>query len=474
MQFNSYVFAAFFAVVLAVYNLRSLTWRGQKWWLLVTSYVFYAAWDPVFIVLLWLATVVDWTAARWISAAPSRARKRALLVVSVVLNLGVLAYFKYGGFLLDNAVAALDAIGIDYEPAPHDIVLPIGISFYTFHTLSYTLDVYLGRTKPWNDFLDFALYVTFFPALVAGPILRASQFLPQCVTPRRTTSSQLAWGCALLVIGLFQKNALADVVMAPVADALFQPGARIPNPGDAWLGTVAFAGQIFCDFAGYSTCAVGAALCLGFSIPDNFRAPYAAIGFSDFWTRWHISLSSWLRDYLYIPLGGNRSGRTRTYVNLMLTMLIGGLWHGASWTFVVWGGLHGAYLIGERVLDRVLPSGAWRRTRTARAAAMVVTFALVCVAWVFFRATSFDDAFAIVRTLFGIDTGYRVFPLVDYKLVLAGFVPLIALQWMTRELTIEEVVARTPWFARAIALGLMVTALVLMQGQDRAFIYFQF
>jgi alginate O-acetyltransferase complex protein AlgI len=193
LQFNSYVFAAFFAIVLAVYNLPALRWRGQKLWLLVTSYLFYAAWDPVFVGLVWLSTFVDWTAARLITNAPTRSRKRVLLIVSVIVNLGVLGYFKYGNFVLANVVSALHAVGVDYQPAPFDIILPIGISFYTFHTLSYTLDVYLGRTRPWDSFLDFALYVTFFPALVAGPILRASQFLPQCVLPRRTTTRLLAW-----------------------------------------------------------------------------------------------------------------------------------------------------------------------------------------------------------------------------------------------------------------------------------------
>jgi D-alanyl-lipoteichoic acid acyltransferase DltB (MBOAT superfamily) len=473
MQFNSYVFAAFFAIVLAVYNLPIVGWRGQKIWLLVASYVFYAAWDPVFIVLVWLSTVVDWTAARWIWNAPTAARKRLLMIVSVIVNLGVLGYFKYGGFVLANVVAGLHALGIDYQPAPFDIVLPIGISFYTFHTLSYTLDVYLGRTQPSNSFLDFALYVTFFPALVAGPILRASQFLPQCVTPRRTTGRALAWGLALLALGLFEKTAIADIVMAPAADNLFDAAGRF-STGDAWIGTLAFAGQIFCDFAGYSTCAIGVALCLGFAMPDNFRAPYAALGFSEFWTRWHISLSSWLRDYLYIPLGGNRIGPVRTYVNLMMTMLIGGLWHGASWTFVVWGGLHGAYLVGERGVRRVLGSAAWRHAFAARLAAAALTFTLVCVAWVFFRATSFAQAFAILKAMFGIDGGARALPVIDYELVIPTIVAILGLHWLTRERSLEELVERTPWLARSAALAFMIVAIVVAQGKDRAFIYFQF
>ena len=473
MQFNSYLFAVFFAIVLAIYNLPFLGWRGQKLWLLVASYLFYAAWDPVFIVLVWLSTFVDWTAARLITSAPTRARRRLLLIVSVIINLGVLGYFKYGNFVLANVVAGLHALGIPYDPAPLDLVLPIGISFYTFHTLSYTLDIYLGRTQPWPSFLDFALYVTFFPALVAGPILRSSQFLPQCATPRRTEARWLAWGLALLVLGLFEKTVIADAVMAPMADQMFD--AKGPfGPIDAWIGTLAFTGQIFCDFAGYSTCAIGAALCLGFSMPDNFRSPYAAIGFSDFWTRWHISLSSWLRDYLYIPLGGNRAGPIRTYVNLMLTMLIGGLWHGASWTFVGWGALHGVYLVGERLLRAALPTGAWRDAWWARGAGAAITFVGVCVAWVFFRATSFSSAFTILERMVGIGAGPRLAFRSQANLVVVTMAALLAVQWALRERSFAQVVERTPWPVRALAIAAMIEAILLMQGPDRAFIYFQF
>jgi alginate O-acetyltransferase complex protein AlgI len=475
MQFNSYIFAVFFVVVLGVYSLP-IGWRAQKVWLLVTSYLFYAAWDPVFIVLVWLSTFVDWTAARMILAAPNQRRKKLLLVLSVVVNIGVLAYFKYGNFVLENVVAGLHAVGIDYQPAPLDIVLPIGISFYTFHTLSYTLDIYLGRTKPWTSFLDFALYVTFFPALVAGPILRASQFLPQCTEQRRATARQLAWGLALLVLGLFQKCVLADIVMAPPVDDVFATGGHVGFV-DGWMGTLAFAGQIVCDFAGYSTCAIGIALCFGFSLPDNFRFPYAAIGFSDFWQRWHISLSSWLRDYLYIPLGGNRRGPVRTYVNLVLTMLIGGLWHGASWTFVMWGGLHGAYLIGERVFEKLVGAAPWRTTLWARLLGAGVTFVLVCIAWVFFRATSFGQAFALLGSMFGLDGlrhGARVLEPSNYPLIALAMASILGIHWIMRDRRVEDVVERSPWFARSVALAIMIVAIILMQGQDRAFIYFQF
>ena len=270
------------------------------------------------------------------------------LVVSLSVNLGLLGFFKYGTFLLDNFITFSELLGIPFTPAKPDIILPVGISFYTFQTLSYTLDIYFRKSRPWSSFLDYALFVTFFPQLVAGPIVRSSEFLPQCLTPRRATLERFSWGLILLVSGLFQKIVVADGLLAPIVEKVYDTG-MVPDTLSAWCGTLAFSGQIFCDFAGYSSCAIGVAMCLGFKIPDNFRSPYAAIGFSDFWGRWHISLSSWLRDYLYIPLGGNRKGAAGTYINLMLTMLIGGLWHGASWTFVFWGGLHGLYLAVERM-----------------------------------------------------------------------------------------------------------------------------
>jgi D-alanyl-lipoteichoic acid acyltransferase DltB (MBOAT superfamily) len=265
---------------------------------------------------------------------------------------------------------------------------------------------------------------------------------------------------------------LADVVLAPAADSVF--AAHQVGFADAWIGTLAFAGQIFCDFAGYSLCAIGVARCLGFALPDNFRFPYAAVGLSEFWTRWHISLSTWLRDYLYIPLGGNRRGAVRTGINLMLTMLIGGLWHGAAWTFVVWGGLHGAYLIGERLLDRALPEGAWRARPVVQVAGALITFALVCVAWVWFRAASFAQAFAILAGMAGLGGGPHVLPQLSYRLVGFVMIAILATHGAMRGRALDSVVARAPWPVRSFALGTMILAILLMQGPDRAFLYFQF
>ena len=354
MVFNSLSFAVFLAVVLLLYQLP-FRWRIHKLILLVASYVFYMAWNPPFVALLWISTLTDWFIARRLQQTDDDLRRRLLVGASLGVNLGLLAFFKYSGFALENFAALLGAVGVDYQPAAPDLVLPLGISFYTFQTLSYTLDVYRRESEPCGSFLDYALFVTFFPQLVAGPIVRSRTFLPQCTERRRASASQWTSGISLLSLGLFQKIVLADALLAPVAESVFDSNT-IPDAASAWIGTLAFSGQIFCDFSGYSSCAIGVALCLGFVLPENFAAPYASIGFSDFWRRWHISLSSWLRDYLYISLGGNRRGASRTYVNLMLTMLIGGLWHGASWSFVVWGGLHGFYLVAERVARENFPA----------------------------------------------------------------------------------------------------------------------
>ena len=237
---------------------------------------------------------------------------------------------------------------IQFTPAESNIVLPVGISFYTFVTLSYTFDVYRRKIEPEKSFLNYALLVTFFPHLLAGPILRAKEFLPQCIQPKIATAKQLGWGLTLMVLGLFEKSVLADGFLAPVSDAVFAMKGDVGYL-QGWIGTFAFTLQVFFDFSGYSLCAIGAAMCFGFAFPDNFRFPFAAIGFSDFWRRWHMTLSRWLRDYLYISLGGNRKGRIRTYFNLFITMFLGGLWHGAGWNFIIWGGLQGSYLILERI-----------------------------------------------------------------------------------------------------------------------------
>ncbi|HEY8144740.1 MAG TPA: MBOAT family O-acyltransferase, partial [Kofleriaceae bacterium] len=471
LLFNSLTFAVFFAVVLALWYAIE-PWRGRKAMLLVASYVFYAAWNPPFVLILWLSTVIDWFAARWIFAARTGLHRRMALLLSLIVNLGLLGFFKYGGFLVENFTALCGALGIDFHPAAPDIILPIGISFYTFETISYTIDVYLKRCEPFRSFLDYGLFLTFFPHLVAGPILRPHEVVPQFERPHRATRTALGWGLFLLLVGLFEKVVLADTLLAPAAELVFgadQPLAAV----DAWVGVLAFSGQIFCDFAGYSTCAIGAALCFGFAFPDNFRFPYAAIGFSDFWRRWHISLSRWLRDYLYVPLGGNRRGPIRIYLNLMLTMLIGGLWHGASWNFVIWGGMHGVYLVVERLLREHGPRVAALERPAGRALLGLFTFFLVCLTWIFFRATDLDAALALVRAAFGAG-GAAVLPTQEIAVVVLTMGGLLATHWAMRDRTIESVAGRAPAFLITAAAAVMLFALILAQGSASAFIYFQF
>jgi len=473
MVFNSLTFLIFFLVVWLAHQLP-VSWTTRKRHLLLASYLFYAAWNPPFVLLIILSTVIDWFVAQAMGRTHRLGRRRVLLLISLTTNLGLLSLFKYGEFLADNAARFLQTIGVHYVPPEFDIILPVGISFYTFQTLSYTIDVYRGQLKPWPSFLDFALYVTFFPQLVAGPIVRAVEFLPQCREPRRPTSAQLSWGLTLLLIGLVEKTALADGLLAPIADTVYGAPDRAGFIG-AWTGTLAFSAQIFFDFAGYSTCAIGVGMCLGFALPDNFRFPYAAVGFSDFWRRWHISLSSWLRDYLYIPLGGGRGSSWHIHRNLLITMLLGGLWHGASWRFVVWGALHGIYLVAERAIRRRwIAMGNPPLPLAAKVLLGLFTYYLVCLAWVFFRAADFGDALELIVSMFGGGVDQMGLGVTNVAIVLAVTLGLLSSHWWLRDSTLEDRWSQLRWPVRAVAISTMLILLMFTKGDDRAFIYFQF
>ena len=482
MLFNSLTFVVFFAVVLVAHNLP-LAWKTKKVNLLLASYIFYAAWSPPFVILLWISTAVDWYAARQIQSTEQLGRRRAYMALSMLANLGMLGFFKYGGFLMDNFVALAGAAGVHYQAPGWDIVLPVGISFYTFQTMSYTLDVYHRRSTPSPSFVDFALYVTFFPQLVAGPIVRATDLIPQFREERKPTGPELSWGLGLMSWGMFQKIVLADTLLAGAADTVFGTAAAPPlwmmagsvHWLDAWLGAMAFGGQIFCDFAGYSTTAIGAALCLGFHVPENFRFPYAAVGFSDFWRRWHISLSTWLRDYLYIPLGGNRLGPVRTYVNLMVTMLLGGLWHGASWTFVIWGGMHGLYLGLERVLKGLFGQAAWVRRESVQVLLALGTFLLVTLTWIFFRAQIPPVAIGLLKAALFIEPqGMMVLTTLEIVKVAVVMSGILISHWVLRNESIEQIMSRVPWWLGGVVWAGMVFVTMVAQGGGSAFIYFQF
>lgn len=471
MPFNTYTFICFFAIVLIVHTLLR-NWRAQKINLLIASYLFYSAWNPVFVLLLIFSTVADWVIANKIHYAKESWEKKRFLIFSLVINLGLLAYFKYGNFFLENFAELINAAGVNYQPAKADIILPVGISFYTFQTLSYTIDVYRGKISPSKSLTDYALYVAFFPQLVAGPIVRASDFLPQCETPRRASQDQLGWGLALLTMGLFIKIIFADAIFAPVVDKVYENPQQFGKV-ETWAAIFAFSGQIFCDFSGYSTCAIGAALCLGFILPDNFKAPYAALGFRDFWHRWHISLSTWLRDYLYISLGGNRVSSARTQLNIIMTMLIGGLWHGASWLFIMWGGLHGLYLVIENILRRFVKV---QIKGVIEIALIVLTFLIVSLTWVFFRAENFKDAIQIFNNLI-LSNSTKELTLSGEELGLSLLASFILVTWhiLIRNDSIEVFYKNISPYSRGLLLTSQLLIIYLFaSGDDRAFIYFQF
>ncbi len=474
MPFNTYTFLIFFIILLVIhYALRN--WKLQKSNLLVASYLFYSAWNPLFVLLLISSTLIDWLLAKRIFYAENKTSKKRYLILSLLVNLGLLGYFKYGNFLVDNSIMLFKLIGIDFQPASLDIILPVGISFYTFQTLSYTIDTYRGKIKPGTSFLDYALYVSFFPQLVAGPIVRANDFLPQCETPRKASQDQFGWGLSLLTIGLFMKIMIADTLLAPVVDRVYNHPEQFGTL-ETWTAVFAFSGQIFSDFAGYSTSAIGVALCLGFVLPDNFKAPYAALGFSDFWQRWHISLSTWLRDYLYISLGGNRISVLRTSVNLMLTMLIGGLWHGASWLFVIWGGLHGLYLIIEHKI-RNSPIKTHNMSSLTRILLILMTFIIISLTWIFFRSRSMSDAMTIFGNLFqnSVISGKPILSMTEIAMTLTTSLSLLLWHIYRRNSTVECFFTALSPIARGILLAAIIMTLFLFaSGDDRAFIYFQF
>lgn len=471
MAFNSLIFLIFFAIVLGLHSLP-LQWRAKKTNLLIASYIFYAAWNPPFIVLLWISTLTDWFAARRI-AVSSGGTKRFYLILSIAVNLGLLGYFKYGGFLEANLAAALGTIGVSYVPSGAHIILPLGISFYTFQSMSYSIDVYRDRIKPHHSFLDFALYVTFFPQLVAGPILRAGFFLQQLAEENKQRVTQIGWGLAIITVGMFEKVVIADGALAPVVERVYGEAAAAGGV-DAWIGTMAFAGQIFFDFNGYSMIAVGVGKCLGFELPWNFLFPYGAIGFSDFWRRWHITLSTWLRDYLYISLSGNRAGTARTIVNLMLTMLLGGLWHGASWLFVLWGGVHGLLLVIERVARQFFANSTFLRTAGMQLVLGIVTFIAICLTWVLFRAEDPASAAHLLSSMLTFGSGGELLGKLEALTVVTIIASLLATHWFMRNRSFDSVFRNLSWPVAGLILGAMLIAMVLSPGEERDFIYFEF
>ncbi|HEX6820886.1 MAG TPA: MBOAT family O-acyltransferase [Candidatus Sulfotelmatobacter sp.] len=449
---------------LVVFSYWRLGWRRQNVFLLLASYFFYGWWDWRFLLLMIFSTVIDYIIAQRIADETRPDRRRTLLIVSLCINFGLLGFFKYCNFFVGSFATMLQTMGIHNVPMFFlKIILPPGISFYTFQEIAYVVDVYKGELEPSRSFVDYGLFITLFPHLIAGPIQRPSHLLPQVQRPRTFNDRAFFDGCMLLLSGLFRKTVIADSC-ANLANAAFD-GRLGSNFFSTLIGVYAFAWQIYGDFSGYSDMARGAAQLLGFHFMLNFRQPYLARSLQDFWRRWHISLSTWLRDYLYIPLGGNRKGPARTYVNLMLTMLLGGLWHGANWTFVIWGGIHGAWLSVERLVWPKGENSAWY--------GRVLTLGLVGVSWIFFRAKSLAAALEMLRSSIRLQWEPQYGPELVFLAVVSGIMLLVDYRLETYG---EEYMFEKAHLAIPVSTGVLMAVLMIAfaASETNAFIYFQF
>lgn len=472
MIFTSVIFFVFFAVVLSLLALVRNP-AGRVGILLVASYFFYGNWNAHHVILIFLYGLWGWGFGLLLHNARTVQMKKFWLTSAIVLCLATLAYFKYANFFAENLVGVF---GLS-EWRAVDVALPVGISFYTFHTMSYLIDLYRGEVAPSRNPFKFLLFVSFFPQLVAGPILRASSFLPQLDKPVRLTWPNFVSGAQLFLGGAIQKSLFADQLSIFVDQVYRQP--QLYSAGTLWLGVAAYSMQIFCDFAGYSLMAIGTARILGFELPENFRMPYVSRSIAEFWRRWHISLSTWLRDYLYIPLGGNRGGMVRTQANMLITMLLGGLWHGASWNFVIWGGMHGVALGIHRGW------GAWRKrcgwteeqeSPLYKTSAWALTLLFCCLAWIPFRSHSFETTAAYFRGLLpgaGRFTWYHSPTIV---------ILVAAVLWHLAYVFAPKLIARYPFPAgtltrwpAVLAVGYGILLVVLFAPLNtQPFIYFQF
>jgi alginate O-acetyltransferase complex protein AlgI len=469
MLFDTPVYFVFLALIVLLY--WRLSWRRQNVLLLLASYFFYGWWDWRFLLLMISSTAIDYLIARKIEDARGQARRRTLLILSLVVNFTILGFFKYFNFFLDSAAIGLGALGL--HNIPHKIlaiILPPGISFYTFQEVAYIVDVYSGKIKASRNFVDYGLFISLFPHLIAGPIQRPSHLLPQVQKPRVFQPAAFRDGCMLILTGLVRKVVIADNC-AHLANSAF--GGRLGNDGWATLiGVYAFAWQIYGDFSGYSDLARGSAQLLGFHFMVNFRQPYLAVSLQDFWRRWHISLSTWLRDYLYIPLGGNRGSEGKTYRNLAVTMLLGGLWHGANWTFVVWGAIHGFGLSIERFVFGHRKSHAEPRG-WGKIMRQILTFHVVCLSWIFFRMETFSGAFSMIRSLGNFQWSPDYAAALQFLAILGGLGLMMDLQLESSggEYVFQN---QSPVLRFGAAIAAMVLLVLFSASGSHAFIYFQF
>jgi alginate O-acetyltransferase complex protein AlgI len=469
MLFPTIEFAAFFAIVFAITWLLNNRNDPKKWFLVAASYLFYSAWNPNYLFILFGSSLGNYLLALWMGSLPDGRQRKLLLWLGVAGNLALLGVFKYFNFFVANFSNLLSSLGINANLPFLEVALPVAISFITFHALSYLIDVYRRELQPTKSLVDILLYISFFPHLVAGPIVRAKDFLTQTARRSEPESIRLAFAVFLILGGLFKKVIVANYLSTDYVDAIFQNPTAYSS-ADLWFAMYGYALQIYCDFSAYTDIAIGVANLLGYRFPQNFNQPYRAISVQDFWRRWHITLSAWLRDYLYKPLGGSHHGVVWTYVALMLTMLLGGLWHGASWNFVIWGAMHGAALVAERMLGLTGKDGS---RRLPPVIAWLITFHFVCFAWIFFRSQTFESALDYFRVMFSFESfAFTMTPLVALMFVFGALTQIIPDSVQERA---EAWYDRTS-IALKIALPIVVIWLIAAASPDGVppFIYFQF
>lgn len=480
MLFNSLHYLIFLPVVISVYFLLP---PKHRWiFLLAASYYFYMSWRAEYIILIIISTVVDYICALLMSNKPQEKRKLFLLA-SLVVNLGLLGVFKYYNFFTRSISDLFASLNILADLPGHHLLLPVGISFYTFQTLSYTLDVYWGKREPERHFGHFALYVSFFPQLVAGPIERSTHLMPQLKETHEFNPENIYYGFYRILLGFVKKVVIADRV-ALLVNTVYNNPTNFNGP-QFMLATFFFAVQIYCDFSGYSDIAIGTARIFGIDLMENFRRPYFAKSISEFWRRWHISLSTWFRDYLYIPLGGNRLGRWKTYRNLFLTFLLSGLWHGANWTFIIWGAFHGLLLMIERFInERNSPIHVFFSNKKTNILKLIFTFLLVNIGWIFFRANSLTDALYIVSHL--LDGLFSFSPLRDFSdlgltksmflFSLISIFGLFTFQFFDRKENMFEKFRSSRTLLQWSFMYATIILIIIMgvYGDESQFIYFQF
>jgi alginate O-acetyltransferase complex protein AlgI len=468
--FSSGFFLFLFTAFLGVYYFLSDSHRPKLTFVTIFSLYFYYKTSGFYFLLLILVMVVDYTLAGLIYLENDKFRKKVFLIVSLCVNLGMLAYFKYINFIFDSVYGLT---GAEYKPM--DIFLPIGISFFTFQSVSYAIDVYRGDIKPVGNILDYGFYLTFFPQLIAGPIVRAVDFVPQIYKPTIVTPQMFGRGIFLIMTGLFKKAVISDYISINFVDRVFD-SPTLYSGFENLMAIYGYALQIYCDFSGYSDMAIGIALLLGFHFNINFNSPYKSQNITEFWRRWHISLSTWLRDYLYISMGGNRKGKIRTYINLMITMLLGGLWHGASWRFFIWGGLHGGALAFHKWIMERKP--AFVDKLKWKGWSVLITFHFVCFCWIFFRASDME---AVGQMLVQIFTHFKVSIMFDFIAGYTGVVFLMVLGYILHFVPdktyhqAELAVRRMPLVLKAVCMVLVIVIVIQTKSAEiQPFIYFQF